>query len=198
MNPSFLDTPETTPEIQALYDDDVETFGFVMNASQLWAHRPEAFERWADMLRSATAAGKLSFRERGILVLACAATRGDSYCAVAWGTKLAEAKDADADTAAAVLRGDDHGLTPAEQAMARWARQVARDPNGTSEADVQALRDAGFSDTRIFAITLFVASRVAFATVNDALGALPDAGFRTIAPAAVLDAVTYGRPFDDS
>ena len=40
---------------------------------------------------------------------------------------------------------------------AAWARKVARDPNSTTPADIQALRDAGFDDGQIFAITAFVA-----------------------------------------
>ena len=47
----------------------------------------------------------------------------------------------------------------------------ARDPNSTTAADVQSLRDAGFDDGQIFAISVFVALRIAFSIVNDALGA---------------------------
>ena len=82
--------------------------------------------------------------------------------------------------------------------MANWARKVARDPNGTSRTDVQALRDVGFSDPEIFAITVFVALRLAFSTVNDALGAAPDAALRSSSPPAVLEAVTFGRPIASS
>jgi alkylhydroperoxidase family enzyme len=80
--------------------------------------------------------------------------------------------------------------------MALWARDVVRDPNATTPADVQVLRDAGFSDAQVFAITVFVALRVAFSTVNDALGLPPDAALRRTVPADVLDAVTRGRPID--
>ena len=45
------------------------------------------------------------------------------------------------------------------------------------------LRDAGFSDADIFAMTVYVALRIALSTVNDALGACPDAEYRTLAPA---------------
>jgi hypothetical protein len=38
---------------------------------------------------------------------------------------------------------------------------------------------------------------VAFALVNDALGARPDAQLRTAAPPEVLAAVTFGRPVAD-
>ena len=199
MSPSFLPTPETTDEVQALYDEDVEDLGFVMNASRLWAHDPSAFDALFALLHGVTKAAGLTVRERGILVTACASTLGDSYCSAAWGYKLTAIPEAgtDAATVAAILRGHDHGLTSAEHAMADWARRVARDPNGTTAADVQALRDEGFDDARIFAITVFVAGRIAFSTVNDALGALPDAGLRALAPGAVLDAITYGRPFGE-
>jgi hypothetical protein len=59
---------------------------------------------------------------------------------------------------------------------------------------VQELRDTGFSDADIFAMTVYVALRVALSTVNDALGVRPDAEYRTLAPAPVRDAVTFGRP----
>ena len=191
----FLGVPEPTPEAQRLFDDDVCEVGFVMNASRLWAYQPATFIGLFDLLRQTSSTHELSLRERGILIAACASTFGDSYCSLAWGCKLAAA--ADEQTAAGVLRGDDSGLTTSERAMAGWARKVARDPNHTTGADVQALRDAGYSDDQIFAITVFVALRIALSTVNDALGARPDAAFRSTAPTAVLDAVTYGRPIED-
>jgi alkylhydroperoxidase family enzyme len=129
-------------------------------------------------------------------VAACASALGDSYCSLAWGTKLAAT--ADAQLAAGVLRGDDSALTEAERAMAAWARRVTRDPNATSTEDVQELRDAGFCDADIFAMTVYVALRIALSTVNDALGARPDARYRTLAPAPVRGAVTFGRPIDAS
>ncbi len=109
-----------------------------------------------------------------------------------WAGRLAGASDAA--TAAAVLRGADDGLSPSERAMARWARTIARDPNATTAGDVQALRDAGFTDRQVFAMTVFIALRLAFATVNDALGVHPDTALRATLPSVILDAVTTGRP----
>ena len=77
-----------------------------------------------------------------------------------------------------------------------WARQVVRDPNGTTAADVQALHDAGYDDAQVLAVTMFVALRLAFSTVNDALGARPDRELVERAPAPVVDAVTFGRRAD--
>jgi hypothetical protein len=71
-----------------------------------------------------------------------------------------------------------------------------RDPNATTAADVQVLRDCGLDDGQIFAVTTYIALRLAFSTVNDALGLHPDAQLAQSLPSAVLDAVTYGRPAD--
>ena len=126
-----------------------------------------------------------------VLVTACASAMGDSYCSIAWGGKLSS--EADPAVAAAVLAGTDEGLSDAERAMAAWARRLASDPNGTTSADVDRLRSVGFTDPRIFAITAFVALRIAFSTVNDALGAAPDEELRAGAPVEVLDVVAWGR-----
>jgi uncharacterized peroxidase-related enzyme len=190
----FLGVPERTAEGEQIFSDDVAEFGYVMNVSRLWAYQPATVIGLFDLLRQANSADSLSVRQRFILVAACASAFGDSYCSLAWGSKLAEASDAR--TAAAVLRGDDEGLSTSERAMAGWARRVARDPNATSEAEVQTLRDAGFTDSQIFTITVFVALRLAFSTVNDALGIRPDAALRFTTPGAVLDAVTFGRPIE--
>jgi uncharacterized peroxidase-related enzyme len=181
---------------KAIFDEDISEMGFVMNVTRLWAYRPEALAALFELMHLVTSARPFTDRERGILITACASKFGDSYCSLAWGTKLAGL--AGPQLAGDILRGKDDGLTAPERAMAAWARRIARDPNRTSAADVAELRQAGFSDSDIFAMTVFVALRVAFSTVNDALGVRPDAQFRSEAPAAVLDAVTYGRPIDTS
>jgi hypothetical protein len=68
-----------------------------------------------------------------------------------------------------------------------------RDPNATTSADVDRLRGAGLSDGEIFDATAFVALRLAFSTVNDALGALPDVQLADAAPPSVREAVDFGR-----
>ncbi len=189
---SFLSDPEPTAEVDDFYAEDLEELGYVMNTSRVWAQQPEAFDRLFEMLAVATRTAGLSVRQRGILVTACASSIEDSYCAMAWGKKLAD--QADDALAAAVLRGDDAGLDDTERALAAWARRVARDPNGVTATDVQALRDAGFDDRKIFAITVYAAGRIAFSTVNDALGATPDAALLASLPDQVRSAVTFGRP----
>jgi uncharacterized peroxidase-related enzyme len=188
----FLAEAEVTPEAKAMFEEDIAELGYVMNLSRLWAYQPATKDALFDVLRQAISVERLSLRQRAILVAACASAFGDSYCSLKWGTKLSDAIGAQA--AAAVLLGTDEGLSADEHAMAQWARQIARDPNATTAADVQALRDKGFTDAQIFTITVFVAMRLAFAAINDALGVRPDAALRSTVPGAILDAVTVGRP----
>jgi alkylhydroperoxidase family enzyme len=141
---SLLELPEPSAAALASFDDDLAQLGFVMNGTRLWAYEPLLQEKLFGMLGEVVREHGLNFRQRAILVTACASALGDAYCSVAWGTKLAGV--AGEELAASVLRGDDVGLSPAESALSAWARQVARDPNGTTATDVSLLQDAGWSD----------------------------------------------------
>jgi alkylhydroperoxidase family enzyme len=188
---NFLGAAPPSPGAEQLRADDLDELGYVMNSSRLWSHMPGTVEGLFELLGQCVKLGRLDLRTRGILVAATVSTLGDSYCSLAWGGKLATA--ADTDIAAGVLVGDDSALTPPEQALARWARAVTRNPNATTRADVQALREAGFDDSQIMAVTVFVAIRIAFSTVNDALGASPDPELVVSLPKAINDAVAWGR-----
>jgi uncharacterized peroxidase-related enzyme len=192
MTGSFLQEPPVSAQVQALYDEDLADGDYVWNVSRLWAHQPGTVRQLFGLMSETFKPSGLSFRQRGILVTAAASALGDSYCSLAWGGKLSQASDAA--LAAGVLNGTDVALTDQEKAMAGWARQVARDPNATTPADIQALRDTGLDDGQIFAITAFVALRLAFSTINDSLGAQPDAQLAQSLPSDVRAAVTYGRP----
>ena len=192
MTGSFLEEPTVSADVQALYDEDLADDGYVWNVSRLWAHQPDTLKQLFGLMSEAFTPSGLTFRQRGILVTAAASALGDSYCSLAWGGKLGKAVDAA--IAAGVLTGSDAGLTDQEKAMAAWARKVARDPNATTPSDIQALRDSGLDDGQIFAITAFVALRLAFSTINDSLGAQPDAQLAQSLPPEVREAVTYGRP----
>lgn len=187
----FLEIADVSSDARRMFDNDVEQIGYVMNLSRVWAHEPELHSGLFELMNRAARAASLSFRQRGVLVVACAATFGDAYCSLAWGKKLADV--ADGELAGGVVRGDDTPLDATERALAGWARAMTRAPSSTVDADLAPLRAAGYDDAQLLAITLFVALRLAFATVNDALGVLPDRTLLENAPEPVRAAVTYGR-----
>ncbi len=191
----FLEEAPDSPERAALFAQDFDDSGYVMNLTRAWAWLPEAMGGLFDLMDRAVTAGGLTFRDKGILVTATASTLGDSYCSLAWGSKLAAATDPE--TAVELASGGDPGsLSARETELARWARLVASDPNATTAEDVDRLRSVGMSDGEILAATLYVALRIAFSTVNDALGARPDAQLVAKAPPELTDVVSFGRAPD--
>lgn len=188
----FLNDPPPSPQVDAFYDASRESDGYVGNFTRLWCWRPDLFRSFVDLRLSLMDATTLSDREVAIVVTATVSAMGDSYCSLAWGSKLA--KLAGGETAAGVIAGGLPGdLSARESALAEWCRQVVRDPMATTPEQVADLRGAGFDDREIFEATLLLGLRLAFSTVNDALGAQPDRQLADEAPAPVREAVTFGR-----
>lgn len=188
----FLSNPEPTEAVQRVYKSTSDAQGFVMNLAAAWAWRPDVFESFAALRSQLTASSTLSKRDQALLVCAMASQLGDSYCALAWGKVLAA--QAGAAPAAAVLQGQSHpDLAARDLALTNWARKLVANPSSTTEDDVASLRRAGLDDRAIFEVTAFIAFRLAFSTVNDALGAAPDWQLVQSAPPEVRSAVNYGR-----
>src|SRR6202034_1622972 len=102
------------------YDEDLADSGYVWNVTRLWAHQPGTVSALFELMSQAFKPSQLSFRQRGILVIAAASALGDSYCSLAWSGKLDKA--ADTGIAAGILDGSDKGLTDQEKALTAWAR----------------------------------------------------------------------------
>lgn len=188
----FLKAAEENDVVRSLYDGDQRDQGFVMNLSRLWAWRTDFMEAFSSARGVLMSGSTLSPRELAVLVCATAANLGDSYCALAWGQRLAS--QSDETMAASVLKGQPNpALSSREQALSAWTRKVVRNPNDTREVDVEGLRAAGLSDKEIFEATAFVAIRMAFSTINDALGVGPDPELERRAQPKVREAVDFGR-----
>jgi alkylhydroperoxidase family enzyme len=169
---SFLGAPAATGGGRLLAEEDLADPGFVMNVTKLWMHDPEAMTALFELIVPSARAAGLSFVERAIVTIVGTTLAGDSYCPLAWGDKLATATSPE--LAASVLLGSDEDLDDRGRAVAAWTRIVVGAGAPATPADVDRLRAAGFDDAQILRLTLFVALRVAFATVNGALGARPE------------------------
>src|SRR5688500_4844898 len=143
----FLDDA-ATPEALAYLEAERASNGYLMNLQRAWAWRPDVAQAFTALRQQVTAHSSLSPKEVALLVCASARTLGDSYCAIAWGSRLA--KLADPQLAADLLRGaQPAALTARESALARWAEQVVRDPNAARAQQVDELRAAGLTEREI-------------------------------------------------
>jgi uncharacterized peroxidase-related enzyme len=188
----FLNEP-ATDEAAAYLERDRIASGFTMNHERAWAWRPDVAEGFARVRKQLLQGSSLSGEEIALLCCATAHALGDPSCSIAWGKRLATARGIE--VATAVLHGANPPKASArESALRQWAEQIVDDPNDVSAEDVENLRAAGLSDREIFEATVHIGFRLAFSTVNDALGALPDHQLVDAAPAEVRAAVSYGRP----
>ncbi len=177
---------------EAAYASDREADGYVWNVTRLWGWRPDVYGDFAALRARLMESSSLTDRDWAVMVAATASQLGDSYCALAWGAKLANLTD---DLTAALVIGREQapGLSARERALEEWTRKLVDDPNATTAADVDRLRAAGLGDREVFEATAFVALRLAFSTVNDALGAEPDRQLADAVPPQLRHAVSFGR-----
>lgn len=193
----LIGEPAVDDVVGAMYDDDLAEEGYVSNHTRVWAHRPDVCQGFRDLRVQLGQQMSLSPAELAVVIAATVAAFADPYCSLAWGTNLAgQAGD---DVAAGVLRGETPPqLSDRESTLAAWARAVVRDPSTTNPEQVATLRAVGFSDRDIAEVTMLIAFRMAFSTVNAALGAQPDRQLADSAPGPVRDVVDYGRPISSA
>lgn len=189
----LIEEPPPGEGRDAAYAADRDSDGYVWNVTRLWGWRADSYRDFAALRASLMGSSSLTDRDWAVMVTAMASQLGDSYCSLAWGWKLASLSDSE--TAARLLANEPApALSEREQALAAWTRQLVDDPNATTAEDVTRLRAVGLGDKEIFEATTFVAFRLAFSTVNDALGAEPDRQLMDAAPDPIREAVRYGRP----
>lgn len=189
----LLNDPAVDDVVRAMYDEDLADDGYISNHTRAWAHRPDVCQGFRDLRVQLGQDMTLSPAELAVVIAATVAELSDPYCSLAWGKNLAEATNDR--VAADVLRGRSPAeLSDRETALAEWTRSVVRDPSTTTPHEVETLRAAGFSDRDIAEVTMLIAFRIAFSTVNAALGAEPDHQLAEGVPGAVRKAVDYGRP----
>lgn len=188
----FIETPKASEASERIFAASAKSMGFVMNLTKAWAWRPDIFDDFAVLRSQLTSSSTLTKRDQAVIVCATASELGDSYCSLAWGKTLAA--EAGPAVAAAVISGtSEQSLAARDRALAGWARKVVADPNGTTPTDIEKMRAIGFTDREIFEATTFIAFRLAFSTVNDALGVQPDWQLAESVDPEVRKAVTFGR-----
>jgi len=160
--------------VRAVYDRQARAFGYLPNYAPLFSHRPEVIDLWADLQRGLQR--HVTPRLFELATFAAALALKSSYCALAHGSRLRSMfSDADIECLAA---GQYQGVVDEREAAAmRYASRVAADANSITEADVRAMRAAGFDDAEIFDVAGIAAGRAFFSKLVEGLGALPDRAY---------------------
>lgn len=175
-----------------MYRRQQDSWGFVPNYARAFCHRPEVMARWGQLL--AEIKRPLDRRRFELVTFAAAHALRHSACALAHGKAL-RAFFSDAQIVAIAEGRLDGLLEPAEQAMLRFARQVATDASQVGAHDVDGLRRHGFSDAEVFDIAATAAGRAFFTKLLDALGVAADAPMGALEE-PLRSSLTVGRPID--
>jgi uncharacterized peroxidase-related enzyme len=107
--------------------------------------------------QDALAAGQLSLRQRELLALAIAEINGSRYCLAAHGALARKLGLSSEEIRSARMAA---ATDPQEEAMLRFARAVTLQRGDISDADLQSLRQAHFSDGQIAEIVANIALNI--------------------------------------
>lgn len=196
---AFISTiaEESAPEaVRAIYNKARERFGYLPNMTLLFGHRPEVAEAWGKLIQTIQE-GELDPRRYILTTMAAAGALRSSYCMLAHGKALAERFYEKEEVTAIARNFRSADLDPADIAMMDFAEKIANDATSITGADVENLRQHGFSDPEIFDISAVAAARCFYSKLLDALGVQPDEQYLDL-ESEVREALTVGRPINDS
>src|SRR6186713_1149760 len=157
-----------------MYRRQQAAWGYVPNYAKAFSHRPEVMARWGALL--AEIKRPMDRRRFELATFAAAHELRNSACALAHGRALGEFF-AEAEVVAIAEGRLDGVLDDAEQAIVRFARQVARDASRIEASDVAVLATRGLDAGEIFDIAAAAAGRAFFTKMLDALGVRMDSPF---------------------
>lgn len=179
-------------DVAAMYRRQQDHWGYVPNYARPFSHRPQVMARWAALL--AEIKRPMDRRRLELVTFVAAHELRNSACAMAHGSALREFFDDDSLIAIAAHR-EHEVLSASEQALVRFARQVARDASQVSSAQVADLRAHGYDDAEIFDVVAAVAARAFFTRILDGLGVQLDSPFLAV-DERLRRAFVVGRPID--
>ena len=146
-------------------------FGSVPNLFRVVANSPAALEGYLG-LNAALGKGTLDAQTRERIALAVAGINDCGYCNAAHsyiGSKLARLSDAEID---ANRHGD--STDPKADAAVRFAAEIVRQRGHVADADLNAVRHAGYTDAQVIEIVLHVALNTLTNYVNEVAGTVID------------------------
>ncbi len=191
----FIETigdDEATGEIAEIYAEEKKALGFVMEGTRCWTARPDLLPMVDHLLNTARASFSLGLRGWRLITLIAAKHIPSTYCSHVYARSLVKDLGSKERVLAVHRNFRNAGLSGKEVAMLAYARQVTIDASKTTQADIDALRAAGFSDVNIADIAFCAAFRCFMSRYFDATGAQPEPFFFDEDP-EFREAMTVGK-----
>ena len=176
--PSEDELPE---EVLELWRPSLEKLGFVPNVLRLFALRPSHLLAWNGHYEEAMKGDSgLTKAEREMIAVVVSVANRCRYCTVAHSAALRKLTK---DPALADAIAADHRQAPLEprtRAMLDYALKLTARPAEMEEADVQALREAGWRDEDVMDIAEVTGLFNASNRMASGLGWVPNPEFETL------------------
>jgi uncharacterized peroxidase-related enzyme len=171
-----IEPGEATGELAALYEAETKSMGHIMQATQCWSARPDIIipvENLLHQIRDGFSLGLLNFR---LITFVAAQHVPSSYCSHVYFRALSGMIGRDQ---ALAVRRDfrNAGLDNRQIEMLAYTEQITRNASQITDADIQRLRNIGFTDLNIADIALAASFRSFMSRYFDAVGARVEPAF---------------------
>jgi uncharacterized peroxidase-related enzyme len=184
---------EATGKLKELYDQDLNSYGYVANHTRALSLRPEVLAAWRALL--AAIRSNMDPRLYELATLAAAKELHSSYCMLAHASVLKNKFYSTKELTTIAKDYRNAGLESNEVALMAFAEKVTRHADQITPEDIEELRRHGFGDADILDIALAAAARNFYSKVLDAVGAEPDARYLQMQE-ELRQALVVGRPIE--
>ena len=193
---SFISTtaPQTAnQEVADMYRRLQGSSAYLPNYAGIFSHRPALMAQIGQLMKCLME--PMEPRLWDLVNLAAARACNSSYCSLAFAHKIIARHFSEQELLEILNDSPSAPLGSNERAAMEYAALVARDASAMEQHHIDALRQHGYSDGKIFDITAAAAWRCFFARVPDALGALPDRALGQLRE-PLLDLLLVGRDIE--
>lgn len=172
-----IDDDDATGRVAEIYASSLSKLGFVMEATRCFTARPDLLPLYTDFSDGIRSGFSLGLREWRLITLIAARHIPSTYCSHVYSKQLID--DLGSKEAVLAVQRDFRtaGLAVRDVEMLAYAEKVTLDASKIVEADIERLRDAGFSDRQICDIALCAAFRCFVSRFFDAMGTQAEALF---------------------
>ena len=167
-------------ESKATLDAFTKNIGFTPNMMAIFAQSPIAFNAWATLLGSLSKA--LDVKTRDSIGLAVSEVNGCNYCLTVHSFTAEHMAKLPANEITLARKG--HASDPKRNAAIQFARKVIESRGKISDADLKAVRAAGYTEANVIEIVALVAMYSLTNFFNNVFD--PQQDFPAVTPAGAI------------